>query len=248
MICYFAKKNMNGALNTITIGNDSSIHDECRLAKENINNIGFKSKIEKLMQILLNQCLRIYLIQSQNLLQIFQLYQLFLLLKLQRDITVGLTGDGGDELFLDTKDFGQLQKILGYGYPYPIKYLIYLFDKIFYQNSNLNGAGLYRYQNEAHFDMHNRFKTNMIHRIFPYLKGINYPSAYNNYDYPNTKNELELIQYMRHAEFYGMMQKTLRKVDQASMGNSLELRVPFLKEILYRGYIENRPIFKLWPK
>jgi asparagine synthase (glutamine-hydrolysing) len=37
---------------------------------------------------------------------------------------------------------------------------------------------------------------------------------------------------MRKAEFYGMMQKTLRKVDLASMENSLEVRVPFLQKKL----------------
>ena len=31
-------------------------------------------------------------------------------------------------------------------------------------------------------------------------------------------------------EFYGMIQKTLRKVDLASMENSLEVRVPFLQK------------------
>ena len=35
---------------------------------------------------------------------------------------------------------------------------------------------------------------------------------------------------MRKAEFNGMMQKTLRKVDLASMQNSLEVRVPFLQK------------------
>ena len=37
---------------------------------------------------------------------------------------------------------------------------------------------------------------------------------------------------MRNAEFYGMMQKTLKKVDHASMANGLEVRSPFLKEHL----------------
>ena len=249
MICYFAKKNMNGALNTITIGNDSSIHDECRLAKKNINNIGFKSKIEKIDANIVKSMFKDLSNSITEPFADFSIIPTFFASKIaKRDITVGLTGDGGDELFFGYERFWSIAKNIGiYGYPYPIKYLIYLFDKIFYQNSNINGAGLYRYQNEAHFDMHSRFKTNMIHRIFPYLKGINYPSAYNNYDYPNTKNELELIQYMRHAEFYGMMQKTLRKVDQASMGNSLELRVPFLKKSFIEATLKIDPYLSYGP-
>ena len=35
---------------------------------------------------------------------------------------------------------------------------------------------------------------------------------------------------MRKAEFYGMLQKTLMKVDSASMAHGLEVRVPFLNK------------------
>ena len=35
---------------------------------------------------------------------------------------------------------------------------------------------------------------------------------------------------IRKAEFYGMLQKTLAKLDRASMANSLEVRVPFSKK------------------
>ena len=46
---------------------------------------------------------------------------------------------------------------------------------------------------------------------------------------------------MRKAEFYGMMQKTLRKVDLASMQNSLEVRVPFLQKKFIEASLQIDP-------
>jgi asparagine synthase (glutamine-hydrolysing) len=52
---------------------------------------------------------------------------------------------------------------------------------------------------------------------------------------------------MRSAEFYGMMQKTLRKVDLASMENSLEVRVPFLKKSFIEAALQIDPFLSYGP-
>ena len=66
--------------------------------------------------------------------------------------------------------------------------------------------------------------------LFPGLSGVIQPEDWNVYEYGDPKGERDLLWKMQHAEFYGMMQKTLRKVDLASMENSLEVRVPFLQK------------------
>ena len=52
---------------------------------------------------------------------------------------------------------------------------------------------------------------------------------------------------MRQAEFYGMMQKTLRKVDLASMENSLEIRVPFLQKSFIEAVLQIDPMLSYGP-
>jgi asparagine synthase (glutamine-hydrolysing) len=53
---------------------------------------------------------------------------------------------------------------------------------------------------------------------------------------------------MRHAEFYGMMQKTLRKVDLASMQNSVEVRVPFLQKNFIQASLQIDPLLNVSKK
>ena len=202
------QKNISEKLNTITIGSNSVFHDESREAKIIIESIGLNGKIKKIDANIFHALFEEF---SNSITEPFadlSLIPTFYASKISKlDFSVGLTGDGGDELFFGYERFWSIAKNINIqNYPYPLKYIYYLYDKIFHGNNNINGVSLFDRQCDAHFDLHCRFKVEMINKIFPYLKDIEYPFVNNNYDYPNTKNEMELIQYMRHAEFYGMMQ------------------------------------------
>ena len=83
----------------------------------------------------------------------------------------------------------------------------------------------------------------------PDLDNISFPKEYSTYEYPHPKNRDELLHLIRRAEFYGMLQKTLAKVDRASMAHGLEVRVPFLKKtmiekVVTMGISVHRPMKK----
>lgn len=159
-----------------------------------------------------------------------------------------MSGDGGDELFFGYERFWSVAKNIKYQrLPWVLKAIAYKADKLLTKNKNINGVVLAADQASAHRSLHSRFSSDWIERIFPDLKGVSTPHTYNSYVYKDTGDINKLIQLMRKAEFYGMMQKTLRKVDLASMGVSLEVRVPFLKKSFIEAALKLDPMLSYGP-
>lgn len=232
LISLLAEKNTKNVLNAFTLGSNSTIHDETNEARIFSKLIGINQKLGKMDSLVVKNFLNFF---EESITEPFSDFSLlptaYISNIAKKDVTVILSGDGADELFFGYERFlsilknHKIQRL-----PYYFKYLIYGVDKVLWKNKHINSNCLFDSPGDAHFHLHQRFSNGLIKKIFPNLSGISISKKFDiyNYDAPQSKNEL--LQFLRYSEFYGMMQKTLRKVDMASMHSSLEVRVPFLSK------------------
>ncbi|MCX6188994.1 MAG: asparagine synthase (glutamine-hydrolyzing) [Bacteroidetes bacterium] len=231
LICAHAFKYKKD-LQVFSIGSDSKVHDESERSKLFAKAMHVR---QDLWQLDARQMMQYWEEAMKSLHEPFADFSLlptYLVSKRARkQVTVALSGDGGDELFLGYERFWSIGKNIKYQHwPLVARKALYGFDKYATGNKRLNSVLLMPSQASAHQNLHSRFHKTWLERIAPDLTAVKLPEEFDTYKYANTGSERELIGRMRKAEFYGMMQKTLRKVDLASMQNSLEVRVPFLQK------------------
>ncbi len=243
LITSFIKENIQQP-QVFTIGSDSKVHDESARAKQFAAAIDVQQHIWKLSAAEVLGYWEEAMASLHEPLADFSILPTYLVSKLAKSkVTVSLSGDGGDELFFGYERFWSVGKNINYQhYPSIVKKALYGIDKYTSGNKRLNSVLLATSQREAQQGLHSRFRKNWLYEIAPDLKTINLPEEYKVYNYSNTKDIRELLCRMRYAEFYGMMQKTLRKVDLASMQNSLEVRVPFLDKNIIEAALQIDPL------
>ncbi len=242
LVSYYANK-YNPGINTFSIGSDSLKHDESESARWYADHINTRHHAIQMNAAntapLMNE---VWSCMHEPMAD-FGLIPTYLVSNWARKkVKVVLSGDGGDELFFGYERFWSIAKNIPHQHhPWWLKAGLYKLDQLATGNRRINSIVLLKNQGSAHEGLHSRFTTGLIHKVFPDLTGVQLPEQYQVYDYPNSKSEMELVQHMRKAEFYGMMQKTLRKVDLASMENSLEVRVPFLKKSFIEASLKVSP-------
>lgn len=248
LVCYYASK-LQSALKTFTIGSDSAVHDESERAATFARLLNTTHHTEKMVAGNAHQIWNEVMHSMHEPMADFSIIPTYLVSKLARKhVTVALSGDGGDELFFGYERFWSVAKNIRYQqWPWLVKAGLYKTDQWMSHNKRINSAVLFASQSMAHQGLHSRFPESVEQLIFPALQAVSLPDAYNTYTYPVQKTLPQLLQHMRKAEFYGMMQKTLRKVDLASMGNSLEVRVPFLKKSVIEASLKLDPFLSYAP-
>lgn len=244
LICHYAARRLEHELQTFTIGSDSKTHNESEQAEQYAQLIGTKHNCKMMSADDAMQAFDEVMNCLREPMADFSIIPTYLVSKLAKEhVTVALSGDGGDELFFGYERFWSVAKNISFQHlPWVVKAFLYKGDQYLTGNKRLNSVLLSKKQSIAHRGQHSRFPSEHIERIFPDLAKVSTPVEYSTYDYSNTGNTGRLIQQMRRAEFYGMMQKTLRKVDLASMGVSLEVRVPFLKKSFIESALKIDPM------
>ncbi len=227
-----------------TIGSDSKKHDESERARHFAEALDVKQEI---WQLSAQEVLGFWDVAMDALHEPFADFSIlptYLVSKLaKKEVGVALSGDGGDELFFGYERFWSVGKNIAFQhYPSVLRKAIYGFDKYTTGNRKVNSVLLSPTQRMAQQGLHSRFRRNWLNEIAPHLSDTSLPGNYDVYTYENTKDIRQLLYNMRYAEFYGMMQKTLRKVDLASMQNSLEVRVPFLDKNMIEAALKIDPL------
>jgi asparagine synthase (glutamine-hydrolysing) len=246
LVCAYAKK-LNPALEVFSIGSDSKVHDESERATQFAEALQLKQHLWKLNAFEMQSFWDEAVASLHEPLADFSILPTYLVSKLaKQNVTVALSGDGGDELFFGYERFWSVAKNLRFQhFPEPLRKAIYGIDRIATSNKNVNSLLVLARQGQAHENLHSRFSSHWLNKIAPELAHVALPDGWQVYDYANTSDLRQLMQHMRKAEFYGMMQKTLRKVDLASMQNSLEVRVPFLQKKTIEAALRIDPLLSI---
>ena len=240
LICYYASKEKNENFNTFCIGSDSKKHDETVLSKQYADSINTEHHIKKMNSSNSLSELEKAVASTGEPFGDFSLLPMWEVSKMaSRSVRVALSGDGGDELFFGYERFQSIGKNFNlWSAPYVVRYFLRGLDKLIFNEKHLNECILSRSPGDSHFGLHNHSPYGILEKIAPSVMKNKLPIDYDvfNYSLPKTRNELLFL--IRKAEFYGMLQKTLLKVDRISMAHSLEVRVPFLKKSLIENVIK----------
>lgn len=147
----------------------------------------------------------------------------------KKHATVMLSGDGGDELFWGYPRFKKsVEQAYWFYLPLSLRKIIIPLARRF--NKKLSGA-LDILPTFDSWILHKKKEFQLLDELFPNVNFSN--ELLTTYNYKKPLNRKSVLRYLKQNEFYSNMQQILKKVDLMSMGNSIEVRVPFLdKEVI----------------
>ena len=240
LICNYAKNYITGDFNTFSIGSDSAIHDETHQSSKYARALNSKHHIEKMtsensfsyIDDILRKAGEPF--GDSSILPTWKLSH-----TASSKVTVILSGDGADELFFGYERFQSIAKNHWlWNYPFYVRYFLRGLDRLIFDDKFINECVLSSSPGDSHFGLHSMQTKDFYNKLVPGLRNIPFPESFELYKYSNPKTKNELLHMIRKVEFYGMLQKTLTKVDRAAMANSIEVRVPFLKKKLIEKIVK----------
>lgn len=144
----------------------------------------------------------------------------------RREVTVALSGDGGDELFFGyERPFSLAKGGLLFRHPHFWRWILYKAGRLGVLPER-SSVIVHRTPGDYYFSVNSRFPNEYWERLPAELRRL--PEDFTLYSFAGEVSEKRLADFSRTVEYSGQLQRVLRKVDMASMHYSLEVRVPVL--------------------
>ena len=144
----------------------------------------------------------------------------------REQVTVSLSGDGGDELFFGyERPMSLLRSGSLFRWPWPVRRILHGAGRLGV-GPRRSDAVVAKDPGDYYFGVNTRLDEQELAELAPNLAPL--PSDFRLYDFSGYRGMRDLADYSRYVEFYGQLQRGLKKVDMASMHHSLEVRVPLL--------------------
>ncbi len=144
----------------------------------------------------------------------------------RREIKVALSGDGGDELFFGyERPLSLLRNGADFRYPWLLRYVLYAAGRLGVIPCRSEVIAAHS-PAEYYFGVNSRMSEKTLNLLAPGLTGV--PEEFSLYSFGKYQGIGDLANYSRFVEFYGQLQRGLKKMDMASMHYGLEVRVPLL--------------------
>ncbi|MBX3744348.1 MAG: asparagine synthase (glutamine-hydrolyzing) [Verrucomicrobiae bacterium] len=227
LVTAVARRQTDGGLRAFTIGNPGWGQDEGAMAAAYAARLDVTHRLTEIRGEDALAVLGEVREASYEPLGDFSIVPTLLVSRLARtEVTVVLSGDGGDELFFGYERPWSLLRHAGdWRWPGWVRRCLYGAGKIGLLGRR-SGSLLAPSPGAYYSGVNSRLSEAWLRRLAPDLRGG--LKGFDLYAEPATRGIRDLAHFSRRAEYYGQMQRCLKKVDMASMHNSLEVRVPLL--------------------
>ncbi|MCB9437108.1 MAG: asparagine synthase (glutamine-hydrolyzing) [Anaerolineales bacterium] len=227
LVTAIARQQTDSSLKAFTIGNPGWWQDEAEAASAYAQVLDVDHHIHDISGIDAQQLINdVVEAQTEPFGDFSTIPTLLVSQAARTQMTVALSGDGGDELFFGyERPLSLMRNGRDFRWPWLIRAALYGAGK-YHLGPKRSEAIIAPTPGHYYFGVNTRLKEQDIAAIAPQIAPL--PPDFDLYYFDYYQGERHLANYSRYVEFYGQLQRGLKKVDMASMYHSLEVRVPLL--------------------